>query len=68
METDYSQNTKFQFKYGDRVRVTIDDGEREGDILENYPLQLEPCYNVRYPDGTYSVSYTHLTLPTTPYV
>ena len=46
---------RFQFKYGDRVRVTIDDGEREGEILENYPLQLGPCYNVRYLDGTYSV-------------
>jgi len=46
---------RFQFKYGDRVRVTIDDGEREGEVLENYPLQLEPCYNVRCPDGTYSV-------------
>jgi len=47
---------RFQFKYGDRVRVADQHhDEREGEIRENYPLQLEPCYNVRYPDGTYSV-------------
>ncbi|GAB5861345.1 hypothetical protein JMUB7552_27510 [Staphylococcus aureus] len=42
-----------------------------GDVYKRQPLgfaRLSPAVDFNGPDGPAAVSYTHLTLPTTPYV
>ena len=48
----------FQFKAQSKSRIKIDVDQ----------LSKLTSVEAQYPDSTYSVSYTHLTLPTTPYV